>query len=113
MVQDGLTDVGAGLSAIPVPAAPHLIQVCSDKLLLLLGLFSESSCQPGSCLQARIVKGGVIDVFGQLIPPVSDDRVQCPVCESSVAAGRYGVISHQLLLISAAAAHSSSAAATR
>ncbi|KAK9822739.1 hypothetical protein WJX74_002070 [Apatococcus lobatus] len=62
--EDGLEDVGEDPSAVPTPPLPDLIQ-------------------------ARIVKGGVIDVFGQLIPPVPDDRVQCPVCESSVAAGRF------------------------
>lgn len=40
-------------------------------------------------LQPQGGKGGMVDIFGNAVPPIALDLVACPNCGRKVAAGRY------------------------
>ena len=48
--------------------------------------------QPASAappLPPPVAKGNMIDVFGNVVPPIALDQVACPSCGRKVAAGRF------------------------
>ncbi|KAI3428221.1 hypothetical protein D9Q98_006601 [Chlorella vulgaris] len=40
-------------------------------------------------LAPPVVKGNMVDVFGNVVPPIALDQVACPSCGRKVAAGRF------------------------
>ncbi|KAL4447178.1 hypothetical protein ABPG77_007211 [Micractinium sp. CCAP 211/92] len=40
-------------------------------------------------LPPPVAKGNMVDVFGNVVPPIALDQVACPSCNRKVAAGRF------------------------
>lgn len=83
------------LVALPVPLSHHALPCCLQDTLADVrhrlatggGISQQAAAIPP--LPPPVHKGNMIDVFGNVVPPIALDQVACPSCGRKVAAGRF------------------------